>query len=81
LVNGTRHAALPKIASTSDCRRWQDPFGALRDDRGELPRRINEILAGSDLARIGMDVDVLKIAGISDANGYLTSLGQRPSPR
>lgn len=33
--------------------------------------------AGADLARIGMEVDVLKIAGISDRNGYLESLGQR----
>ncbi|MBS9535631.1 flotillin family protein [Mycobacterium sp. M1] len=48
----------------------------LNSNRDTLARNVVEE-AGSDLARIGMEVDVLKIAGISDYNGYLESLGQR----
>jgi flotillin len=48
----------------------------LNSNRDTLARSVVEE-AGSDLARIGMEVDVLKIAGISDANDYLKSLGQR----
>lgn len=48
----------------------------LNSNRDTLARSVVEE-AGSDLARIGMEVDVLKIAGISDKNGYLESLGQR----
>lgn len=48
----------------------------LNSNRDTLARSVVEE-AGSDLARIGMEVDVLKIAGISDRNGYLESLGQR----
>lgn len=48
----------------------------LNSNRDTLARNVVEE-AGSDLARIGMEVDVLKIAGISDHNGYLESLGQR----
>ncbi|OHU99957.1 flotillin family protein [Mycobacterium talmoniae] len=48
----------------------------LNSNRDSLARSVVEE-AGADLARIGMEVDVLKIAGISDFNGYLESLGQR----
>ncbi len=48
----------------------------LNSNRDSLARSVVEE-AGGDLARIGMEVDVLKIAGISDRNGYLESLGQR----
>lgn len=48
----------------------------LNSNRDTLARNVVEE-AGTDLARIGMEVDVLKIAGISDYNGYLESLGQR----
>lgn len=48
----------------------------LNSNRDAMARNVVEE-AGSDLARIGMEVDVLKIAGISDHNGYLESLGQR----
>lgn len=48
----------------------------LNSNRDTLARSVVEE-AGADLARIGMEVDVLKIAGISDRNGYLESLGQR----
>ncbi|QHN18331.1 flotillin family protein [Gordonia amarae] len=48
----------------------------LNSNRDTLARSVVEE-AGGDLARIGMEVDVLKIAGISDRNGYLESLGQR----
>jgi len=48
----------------------------LNSNRDSLARSVVEE-AGTDLARIGMEVDVLKIAGISDRNGYLESLGQR----
>ena len=48
----------------------------LNSNRDTMARSVVEE-AGSDLARIGMEVDVLKIAGISDHNGYLESLGQR----
>lgn len=48
----------------------------LNSNRDTLARNVVEE-AGSDLARIGMEVDVLKIAGISDFNHYLESLGQR----
>ena len=48
----------------------------LNSNRDSLARSVVEE-AGSDLARIGMEVDVIKIAGISDLNGYLESLGQR----
>ena len=48
----------------------------LNSNRDTLARSVVEE-AGTDLARIGMEVDVLKIAGISDANDYLKSLGQR----
>ncbi|RVW07375.1 flotillin family protein [Prescottella agglutinans] len=48
----------------------------LNSNRETLARSVVEE-AGGDLARIGMEVDVLKIAGISDHNGYLESLGQR----
>ncbi|EOM77757.1 flotillin family protein [Rhodococcus rhodnii] len=48
----------------------------LNSNRDSLARSVVEE-AGGDLARIGMEVDVLKIAGISDFNGYLESLGQR----
>ncbi|MGV0746821.1 flotillin [Mycolicibacter heraklionensis] len=48
----------------------------LNSNRDTLARSVVEE-AGTDLARIGMEVDVLKIAGISDRNGYLESLGQR----
>ena len=48
----------------------------LNSNRDTLARSVVEE-AGADLARIGMEVDVLKIAGISDANDYLKSLGQR----
>ncbi|RVW01472.1 SPFH domain-containing protein [Rhodococcus spongiicola] len=48
----------------------------LNSNRETLARSVVEE-AGSDLANIGMEVDVLKIAGISDHNGYLDSLGQR----
>ena len=48
----------------------------LNSNRETLARSVVDE-AGSDLARIGMEVDVLKIAGISDNNGYLESLGQR----
>lgn len=48
----------------------------LNSNRDTLARSVVEE-AGGDLARIGMEVDVLKIAGISDKNGYLESLGQR----
>lgn len=48
----------------------------LNSNRDTLARSVVEE-AGADLARIGMEVDVLKIAGISDANEYLKSLGQR----
>lgn len=48
----------------------------LNSNRETLARSVVDE-AGTDLARIGMEVDVLKIAGISDHNGYLESLGQR----
>ena len=48
----------------------------LNSNRDTLARSVVDE-AGGDLARIGMEVDVLKIAGISDRNGYLESLGQR----
>lgn len=48
----------------------------LNSNRDTLARSVVEE-AGADLARIGMEVDVIKIAGISDRNGYLESLGQR----
>lgn len=48
----------------------------LNSNRDTLARSVVDE-AGGDLARIGMEVDVLKIAGISDYNGYLESLGQR----
>ncbi|WP_046301751.1 flotillin family protein [Mycobacterium sp. UM_Kg27] len=48
----------------------------LNSNRDTLARSVVEE-AGTDLSRIGMEVDVLKIAGISDRNGYLESLGQR----
>jgi len=48
----------------------------LNSNRDSLARSVVDE-AGGDLARIGMEVDVLKIAGISDRNGYLESLGQR----
>lgn len=48
----------------------------LNSNRDSLARSVVEE-AGADLARIGMEVDVIKIAGISDRNGYLESLGQR----
>ncbi len=48
----------------------------LNSNRDSLARSVVDE-AGGDLARIGMEVDVLKIAGISDANDYLKSLGQR----
>lgn len=48
----------------------------LNSNRDTLARNVIDE-AGGDLARIGMEVDVLKIAGISDKNGYLESLGQR----
>ena len=48
----------------------------LNSNRDSLARSVVEE-AGGDLARIGMEVDVIKIAGISDFNGYLESLGQR----
>ncbi|CAJ1508212.1 flotillin family protein [[Mycobacterium] burgundiense] len=48
----------------------------LNSNRDTLARSVVDE-AGGDLARIGMEVDVLKIAGISDANDYLKSLGQR----
>ncbi|MCV7192305.1 flotillin family protein [Mycolicibacterium brumae] len=48
----------------------------LNSNRDSLARSVVEE-AGGDLARIGMEVDVLKIAGISDRNQYLESLGQR----
>jgi flotillin len=48
----------------------------LNSNRDTLARSVVEE-AGGDLARIGMEVDVLKIAGISDGNDYLKSLGQR----
>jgi flotillin len=48
----------------------------LNSNRDTLARSVVEE-AGGDLERIGMEVDVLKIAGISDANDYLKSLGQR----
>ena len=48
----------------------------LNSNRDSLARSVVDE-AGGDLARIGMEVDVLKIAGISDFNGYLESLGQR----
>ncbi|NLG56299.1 MAG: flotillin family protein [Rhodococcus sp.] len=48
----------------------------LNSNRDSLARSVVEE-AGGDLSRIGMEVDVLKIAGISDFNGYLESLGQR----
>jgi flotillin len=48
----------------------------LNSNRDTLARSVVEE-AGADLSRIGMEVDVLKIAGISDANDYLKSLGQR----
>ncbi|MGW0018878.1 flotillin family protein [Rhodococcus sp. NPDC003382] len=48
----------------------------LNSNRETLARSVVDE-AGGDLARIGMEVDVLKIAGISDNNGYLESLGQR----
>lgn len=48
----------------------------LNSNRETLARSVVEE-AGGDLGRIGMEVDVIKIAGISDRNGYLESLGQR----
>ena len=48
----------------------------LNSNRDTLARNVVDE-AGGDLARIGMEVDVLKIAEISDRNGYLESLGQR----
>ncbi|MCV7168951.1 flotillin family protein [Mycobacterium manitobense] len=48
----------------------------LNSNRDTLARSVVDE-AGGDLARIGMEVDVLKIAGISDRNAYLESLGQR----
>lgn len=48
----------------------------LNSNRDTLARSVIDE-AGNDLARIGMEVDVIKIAGISDKNGYLESLGQR----
>lgn len=48
----------------------------LNSNRDSLARSVVDE-AGGDLARIGMEVDVLKIAGISDGNDYLKSLGQR----
>jgi flotillin len=48
----------------------------LNSNRDSLARSVVEE-AGTDLARIGIEVDVLKIAGISDRNGYFESLGQR----
>ena len=48
----------------------------LNSDRDRLARNVVDE-AGGDLRRIGMEVDVIKIAGISDHNGYLESLGQR----
>jgi flotillin len=48
----------------------------LNGDREALARSvIAEVSA--DLARIGMEVDVLKIQNISDENGYLEALGQQ----
>ncbi len=48
----------------------------LNGDRETLARAvIAEVSA--DLARIGMEVDVLKIQNISDENGYLEALGQQ----
>ncbi len=48
----------------------------LRSSRDLLSRKVLEE-AGGDLAKIGMEVDILKIADISDNNGYLEALGQR----
>ncbi|MGX9297181.1 flotillin family protein [Tsukamurella paurometabola] len=48
----------------------------LNSNREALARGVVEE-AGGDLARIGMEVDILKIAGIEDRNGYLESLGQK----
>lgn len=48
----------------------------LNGDREALARAvIAEVSA--DLARIGMEVDVLKVQNISDENGYLEALGQQ----
>ena len=52
----------------------------LNSNRDSLARSVVEE-AGGDLARIGMEVDVIKIAGISDFNGYLESLGSAPHRR
>ncbi|MCA0158991.1 flotillin family protein [Tsukamurella sp. M9C] len=48
----------------------------LNSNREALARGVVDE-AGGDLARIGMEVDILKIAGIEDRNGYLESLGQK----
>jgi flotillin len=48
----------------------------LNSRRDVLSREVIDV-AGSALAKIGMEVDVLTIAGISDHNGYLDALGQR----
>lgn len=47
----------------------------LNGNREELARRVVSE-AGSDLERIGMAVDVLKIQNISDNDGYLEALGR-----
>ena len=52
----------------------------LNSNRDTLARSVVEE-AGSDLARIGMEVDVLKIAGISDRNGYPNRSVSGASPR
>ena len=48
----------------------------LRSNRESLSRKVIDE-AGGDLAKIGMEVDILKIADITDLNGYLDALGQR----
>ena len=48
----------------------------LNGDREALARAVIAEVS-TDLARIGMEVDVLKVQNISDENGYLEALGQQ----
>jgi flotillin len=48
---------------------------SLNSDRDELTRRVAEE-AGSALANIGMELDVLTIQDVRDRNGYIEALGR-----
>ncbi|MGL6236725.1 MAG: flotillin family protein [Segniliparus sp.] len=48
----------------------------LNADREQLTRKLVEE-ASADLARIGYTVDIVKIAALSDENGFLGSLGRK----